>query len=143
MTALTAITSLFATRAAASRHIPGGQPLYQTGDAADALFLVVAGAFAVFRTIDGNRAMLGIVRPGEIVGESAVLAATSRTATVVALRDSEVTVIPAETFFKSARRSPEAMTEIAQLLIQRARSAGGTPLRASKDDRLGRTKSVN
>lgn len=123
MTGLSAIAGLFRPRAAPVRAVPGGSLLYEVGDHADAVFLVTAGALAVFRTVEGRRSLLGVVRPGEIVGESAVLAGTARSATVVALRDSAVRALPAPAFFKAARRNAAAMTEIAQLLIERGRSA--------------------
>jgi NTE family protein len=67
--------------------------------------------------------VLGLVRRGEIVGEAALLAGTPRSATVVALRDSEVAVLPADAFYAAARRQPAIMTEIARLLIRRAQQA--------------------
>ena len=108
-------------------HIPGGQPLYEAGAEADAVFLVASGSLAVFRASPNGRTMLGLVRPGEIVGEAAVLSGTRRSATVVALRDSEVLVLPAPILFEAARHTPEVMTEVARLLIARARSAGAPP----------------
>lgn len=118
-----AIAALFRSSAATSRSIEGGSLLYEAGDAASAVFLVTNGAFAVFRTDEGRRSLLGIVRPGEIVGEAAVFAGTARSATVAALRDSTVRALPAADFFNAAKRSADAMTEIARLLIKRRRSA--------------------
>jgi NTE family protein len=118
---------LFDRPGVARLRIAGGQPLYEAGARADALYLVVAGAFAVFRAVSGGRSLLGLVRPGEIVGEAAVLAGTARSATVVALRDSVVALLPSPAFFDAARRDPEVMTEVARLLIRRAQSAGAAP----------------
>lgn len=122
-----AIADLFTGRSVTRQHVAGGQALYEAGGDADALYLVTAGAFAVFRTTPGGRTMLGLVRSGEIVGEASILAGTPRSATVVALRDSDVAVLSAPSFFEAARRRPDVMTEIARLLIRRARSAGASP----------------
>lgn len=122
-----AIADLFKLRGRDLRRVAGGQALYEAGQAADAIYLVTAGAFAVFRATPSGRTLLGLVRPGEIVGEAAVLAGTARSATVVALRDSEVAVLPAPAFFEAARRRPDVMTEVARLLIRRAQSAGAPP----------------
>lgn len=118
---------LFDRRGGARLRVAGGQTLYEAGAPADALYLVVAGTFAVFRTAAGNRSLLGLVRSGEIVGEAAVLAGAPRSATVVALRDSEVAVLPAPAFFAAARRRPDVMAAIARLLIHRAQHAGTPP----------------
>lgn len=114
---------LFDKRGGARLRVAGGQALYEAGTPAEALYLVVAGTFAVFRTVAGKRSLLGLVRSGEIVGEAAVLAGAPHSATVVALRDSEVALLPTPAFFEAARRRPEVMTEIARLLIRRAQHA--------------------
>ncbi len=124
---MSAIAALFAGPGVVRRHVAGGQPLYEAGRDADALYLVTAGAFAVFRATAGGRTMLGLVRPGEIVGEASVLAGSPRSATVVALRDSDVAVLSSSCFFEAARGRPDMMTEIARLLIGRARSVGKPP----------------
>lgn len=118
---------LFDRRGGARLRIAGGQTLYEAGAPADALYLVIAGTFAVFRSQAGSRTLLGLVRRGDIVGEAAMLAGTPRSATVVALRDSEVVVLPAPAFFDAARRRPEVMTEVARLLIRRAQAAAAPP----------------
>ncbi|WP_292072377.1 cyclic nucleotide-binding domain-containing protein, partial [Brevundimonas sp. UBA7534] len=71
--------------------LTGGEPLFQAGDPADTLYLVRSGRLGVFRVEDAQPAQfLGVVRAGEPVGEMAMLAGTPHTASVVALRDSEI-----------------------------------------------------
>jgi len=113
--------------------LPGGATLYKAGEAADQLFLVRAGRLAAIRREAGAEPQfLGVVRPGEPVGEMALMAGTSHSADVVALRDSEIFSLPRDVFFDAAEADPTIMTELARLMILRTRQAvdkrsGGEP----------------
>lgn len=106
--------------------LPGGGRLFTAGDEAETLYLLRAGRLGVFRREEGRESQfLGVVTPGEPVGEMAMIAGTPHTATVVALRDSEILALPRESFFKAAADYPEVMTELAKLMIRRARTPAG------------------
>ncbi len=62
-----------------------GEVLVRQGDAADALYVVVSGRFAVMR--EGRRGAISEIGPGEPIGEIAFLTGGKRTATVMAMRD--------------------------------------------------------
>ncbi len=103
-----------------------GERLFSAGDPADTLYLLRAGRLGVFRR-DDTRAqhMTAVVKPGEPVGELAMLAGTSHMSDVVALRDSDVLALPREAFFDAARNDPVLMTELGQIMLKRARERGG------------------
>ena len=106
--------------------LPGGGRLFSAGDEAETLYLLRAGRLGVFRREEGRESQfLGVVTPGEPVGEMAMIAGTPHTSTVVALRDSEILALPRESFFKAAADHPELMTELARLMIRRARTPAG------------------
>lgn len=120
-----AINRLFQrVRSVRPSAVPGGETLYLAGDPSDAIYMVRSGAFGVFRDGGMGRELVGIVRPGGVVGEFGLLAGTPRSATVVALRDSEVAAMPGADFLAAARRRPDAMVEVARLLVARSRSVG-------------------
>lgn len=113
--------------------LTGGETLFAEGDAADTLYLLRSGRLGVFRR-DPDEArppqFVGVIRPGEPVGEMAMLAGTAHTAEVVAMRDSEILALPRDAFFEAARTEPDLMVELSRLMIQRARdrrSGGGEP----------------
>jgi NTE family protein len=104
--------------------LPGGRTLFSTGDSAELLYFLRTGRLAVVRTNEaGQREVIGMIRPGEPVGEMALIAGTPHTATVIALRDSEILALPRAAFFLEARRHPDIMAEVARLMIVRARQA--------------------
>ncbi len=102
--------------------LTGGELLFQTGEEADSLYLVRSGRLGVFREEDGLAPQfLGVIKPGEPVGEMALIAGTPHSASVVALRDSEILALPREDFFEAVRTRPEVMIELSRLMLQRAR----------------------
>lgn len=106
--------------------LTGGEQLFAEGDESDTLYLVRSGRLGVFRMEQGQPGQfLGVVRSGEPVGEMAMLAGTPHTASVVALRDTEILALPREAFFEAARTEPDLMVELSRLMIHRARERAG------------------
>ena len=129
----TALARLFVgpTRSpdAAWFSLPGGRTLIEAGEPADSLYYLMAGRLGAVRREAGQEPQfLGLIRPGEPAGEMAMVAGTPHTATVVALRDSEIMSIPRAAFFRAVHDDPEVMSELAHLMILRARGAGGSSL---------------
>ncbi|MGU3455486.1 patatin-like phospholipase family protein [Brevundimonas sp. M1A4_2e] len=103
-----------------------GERLFSAGDRADTLYLLRAGRLGVFRRDDGRvPQMIAVIKPGDPVGELAMLAGTSHMSDVVALRDSDVLALPREAFFDAARTDPLLMSELGQIMLTRARERGG------------------
>ncbi|HEX6860206.1 MAG TPA: patatin-like phospholipase family protein [Caulobacteraceae bacterium] len=119
-----ALARLFAKeRASGAAHaftVPGGATLYSAGDPANELYYLSAGRLGAFRREEGQeQQFLGIIRPGEPAGEMALIAGTDHTATVVALRDSEIWALSKAELFRDADRS--VMAELARLVLERVR----------------------
>jgi len=113
--------------------LTAGETLFATGMPAETLYLLRSGRLGVFRRDqDENHPphFVGVIRPGEPVGEMAMLAGTKHTADAFALRDSQVLALPRDAFFEAARTEPDLMVELSRLMIQRTRdqrSGGGEP----------------
>ncbi|MGE5501235.1 MAG: patatin-like phospholipase family protein, partial [Ignavibacteriales bacterium] len=102
--------------------LPGGSTLYSAGEPSDELYYLHAGRLGVFRKHEGQeQQFLGVIRPGEPVGEMAILAGTPHSATVVALRDSEILALPRAELFRDADR--HVLTELARLVVLRTQSS--------------------
>ncbi len=100
--------------------LPGGWVLFREGERDDSLFIVVAGRLGVVTAdADGREAIISHISPGETVGEMALLSGAPRSATVVALRDSELVRLKRESFEKLADQHPGLMRFITRLLVQR------------------------
>ena len=123
-----ALTRLFARETAAGRAIwfslPGGAPLYEAGEEADYFYLLRAGRLGAFRREEGREPQfLGVIRPGEPAGEMALVAGAPHSATVAALRDSEILALDRDRFFAAVEADPTVMTELARLMILRTRQS--------------------
>ncbi|WP_426034971.1 patatin-like phospholipase family protein [Brevundimonas sp. DC300-4] len=102
--------------------LTGGELLFSAGDEPDSLYLVRSGRLGVFRQDeDQPPRFLGVIKPGEPVGEMALIAGTPHSASVVALRDSEILALPRDVFFEAVRTHPDVMIELSRLMLRRAR----------------------
>jgi len=123
-----ALTRLFAREVADGRatwfSLPGGASLYEAGEEADYFYLLRAGRLGAFRREEGHETQfLGVIRPGEPAGEMALVAGSPHTATVAALRDSEILALSRDEFFRAVEVDSAVMTELARLMILRTRQS--------------------
>ena len=100
--------------------LPGGWLLFSEGEQDDSLFVVVAGRLGVVTAdAEGRETIIGRIAPGETVGEMALLTGSPRSATVVAMRDSELLRLTKHSFEVLAERHPAIIRFITRLLVQR------------------------
>ena len=71
-------------------QVPRGAPIFCTGDAADGLYVVVAGSVSVFLRGPSGRKRVASLAPGVVFGEMGLLDGLPRSADVVADEDSVV-----------------------------------------------------
>ena len=111
-------------RTAEYRDLTRGDVLIKEGDVADTLFIVLRGRFTVLR---GGRAIAEITK-GEPIGELAFFAGGTRTATVVAARDSAVMCLSRAAYDALAEQTPALANGILAALSKRlARTVAATP----------------
>ena len=102
--------------------LPGGAMLFASGEASDAMYIVLSGSLSVLVGADRKQALVRALA-GDTVGEMGLISGRARSATVVALRDSELARLSREAFDRVFRNHPEAMLRIAQLTVDRLESA--------------------
>jgi NTE family protein len=99
---------------------PGGVTLFEAGDAADALYVVINGCLGAFaRMPSGERRLIARIAPGETVGEMALLTGRPRNAAVVSLRDTELVRFSRDAFERLIVGHPSAMLDLARLSVNR------------------------
>ncbi len=100
--------------------LPGGSLVCRQGDAPDALYVVISGALGVFRETAGGPAIrIGDINAGETVGEMALITGGRRTATVRALRDSELVRLSHAGFEALLDRHPRIAVPLARFVAER------------------------
>jgi predicted acylesterase/phospholipase RssA/CRP-like cAMP-binding protein len=96
-------------------ELPRGEVLYEVGDPADSLYMVVNGRLRCDR---GTEGVIEVGR-GDLQGEISLLAGTPRTSTVTALRDCLLARIDAATFTHLLAASPQLSLGLARSLASR------------------------
>lgn len=99
----------------------GGRELYLEGAPADEFYVVLAGRLVVVRGVSGEGTAIGYIRSGEPVGEMALLSRSRRSASVFALRDTEVMALSRADFERLLERHADFATTLARLTLDRAR----------------------
>jgi predicted acylesterase/phospholipase RssA/CRP-like cAMP-binding protein len=104
-------------------HIQGGEVLFREDDPGDALYIVLYGRLRVVAGAGGKgERVLGEAGRGECVGEMALFTDEPRSATVYAIRDSELVRIARPVFEGIVRQYPQLTLSITRLLIGRLRA---------------------
>ncbi|MEO7087031.1 MAG: cyclic nucleotide-binding and patatin-like phospholipase domain-containing protein [Gemmatimonadaceae bacterium] len=112
------------SRAVEHVRLSGGATLFHQGATADCLYVVASGRLRVsVSTNDGGERTLGEVGAGDAVGEMSILTGEPRSATVRALRDSEVLRLDASAFNHMIANHPAMMMQVSKCIIDRYRAA--------------------
>jgi len=89
--------------------VPAGHTLFHAGDPGDSLYVVESGQIELFiKDNVGQKIVLTIAETGDTFGELAMLDSGPRTATAVALFDSELIVLDRHDLILLFQRKPEA-----------------------------------
>ena len=102
--------------------LPGGAQLVRDGENDRAVFLVVTGSLGVFVDDEqGRRRLAAIIPAGETVGEMSLLTGESHSASVLALRDTELLRLGPEAFDTLLTRYPRVMLNLLKITVNRLR----------------------
>jgi predicted acylesterase/phospholipase RssA/CRP-like cAMP-binding protein len=99
----------------------GGEWLFREGDAGDAAYLVVSGRLRAVAGARDEERVLNEVGPGETVGEMALLTDDVRSASIHAVRDSQLVRLSRAVFDELTDRHPQALRRISGFVVQRLR----------------------
>ncbi len=110
--------------------LPAGWALMNAGEPPEGVWFLVSGSLAAFKPADRGFQVLGYIRPGEPVGEMAMIAREPHSASVFAMRDSELLKLTPEAFERLVEAHPKLMQHMARLMIARARAPANQSPRA-------------
>ena len=80
----------------ATIRVARGQHVIRQGEVGDAAYIVVSGKLEVYKRIDDERMSLRLLGPGDMFGETAIFAASPRTASVLVLEDASLVVVTSD-----------------------------------------------
>jgi uncharacterized membrane protein len=95
------------------RELAAGTTLFQAGEPGESLFVVSAGEVELFiKDTAGQKIVLTVARDGEIFGELALLDRGARTATAIALVDTELLELDRDDLLLLFQKTPEAAVRL-------------------------------
>lgn len=107
----------------AAKKIPAGHYLFRDGDPSDAMYVVKGGRFAVTKAKNNTEIVLAEVGPGAMVGEMAFFDGRPRSASVKAIKDSEVICLPFKSLHAQFQSFPEWCKAIMRTVNDHLREA--------------------
>lgn len=102
-------------------QIKKGEILFKENDDSNEFFIVKKGSIKVFRSVDRKEITLDTIGPGMVMGEIAMIANVPRTASCMAVEDTDVVKITKQEFDNAFAKVPEWFRKIALILVQRLR----------------------
>jgi signal transduction histidine kinase len=116
---------------------PAGQLVMQEGTAGDGLYLLVDGELEVTRRCGDQEVVLAVFGSGAVVGEMSLVEHHPRSASVRAVRDSELLVIEPAEFEKLIERSPSISLSLLRTVLARLRGTEASLVQHGKLASLG------
>jgi NTE family protein len=118
--------------AAGAQHfsLPAGYLLFEAGSDSDGVYLLASGRLGVKTQLKSG--LTAEIERGELVGEAGWLLETPRSATVVALRDSELLLIPNAVLDRIAALSTPFSLALARLCARRLRHSNRQEYRPNR-----------
>ncbi|MCL4078890.1 cyclic nucleotide-binding domain-containing protein [Coriobacteriia bacterium Es71-Z0120] len=98
-----------------------GEAVFNEGDPGDRMFVVLRGAVRIKKRGMHVETVVGEMGPGEMFGESAVLEERPRSATAVAVGDTELASYDREEFLSALRSDPELALSAMRAMAERLR----------------------
>ena len=109
---------------AAMRRIPRGTTVMRKGDPATGMVVIMQGSVRVSATSeDGREVMLGMLGPGEVLGEISLLDESDRSADVSAIQDCVLLQVERGDFLRLLRGNNDLCLRLMAVLCGRLRRA--------------------
>ena len=106
-----------------TQYFKKGTEIIKEGTSSDCAYIIESGRVQVSKTLsNGEEQVIGILEEKDIFGEMSLIDSLPRSATVLALEDCTISVMPQETFNNLAQHNPEALMPILKVLAKRLRA---------------------
>jgi CRP/FNR family transcriptional regulator, cyclic AMP receptor protein len=107
---------------AKSCHLRAGDALFAAGDSGDGCYRLERGLLKVIITSRvGEERILAILGPGEIAGELSLIDRQPRSASIIAVKDCELSFLSQKNFEKCTKQDPDIYRYLVDVLASRLR----------------------
>ena len=105
------------------REVSKGETIFHHGDAGDSLMIIKSGRVQVYlENTEGQKIILSEIEPGELIGEISLFDPGPRSATAVAVEDSELLVLDHDELWEAMQRKPHIAKDMLAVLGRRLRA---------------------
>lgn len=116
-----------------NRHFKGGETLVEQGESGRGLYIIVAGKVRIIKeTVGGEKLEVAVLGPGDFFGEMSVLDDAPRSASVMAVEDTECLVLAAWDFKAKMEMNPEIALQVLPVVVKRFRETNDKLLAFSR-----------
>jgi len=116
---------LLLARAARFEHFTKGEILFFQSDPSDSAYLVGNGNISiVLNSLDGREMVINEMQKGDLFGELGILTKKTRSTSAIARSNSELLVIPWQTFLQVVDNEPQLARLILQITANRLQTSG-------------------
>jgi len=106
-----------------ARDFKAGSVLFEEGQPGDFMYVVQSGEVEIRRQVGETERVLAVLRPGDFLGEMAILNSRPRSASAVVRTPARLLVIEGKTFEAMLRARPEIALRIIKALALRLENA--------------------
>ena len=125
------------------KNFAAGVTVVEEGKTGLGLFVITEGQIAVYKGAGENRVKLAELGDGDIIGEMSLIDDRPRSATGIALRDSECLLITRDSFLTLVEKNTEIAWCLVPVLAERLRAVETELMREYKDDQNARGEAVS
>jgi CRP-like cAMP-binding protein len=100
-----------------------GERIFSQGDNCESAFIIQSGRVTLFQTHDGHRIEVGVLGPGEVFGEMAVLDRGRRSTTAVVVEDCVLVCMPQALFQRKLDDADPFLKALLELFIKNIRTS--------------------
>lgn len=104
-------------------RLDSGETLFRQGEPPNGAYIIAVGRVRVVVTDRGRERAIDDIGPGQWIGEMALLTQQPRSATVYAIRDTELVCLSQKAFDALMDKHPRAMRQTSSLLVRRLQRA--------------------
>jgi CRP/FNR family transcriptional regulator, cyclic AMP receptor protein len=104
-----------------------GASIFEPGSLSEALYIILSGKVRIFDVVDGREVDVSAIGPGHSFGELSLLLHTTHTKEARAEEDTELMVVPKESFEELLASSPELAAHFRRRLEERLPVRGEVP----------------
>lgn len=111
--------------ASANLYWRAGNTVFEAGEPAEALYIVLSGRVGIVETVDGEQREVAEMGPGDYFGEHALLHETTHTKSAVTTEETELLVLPKDSFQPLLDAHPDLAERLRHTLETRLRERAG------------------